>query len=360
MPGLPRISLVLSLFTLFACSTGVPIESGQGSSDPTADASSVAPTTGATASTSTGESSTSGTSTGESDTDTNDSETTGGGDLLCPATFRFKPVGPADDPRIAGEWHDFELATASPLEGPDGDGFFSATLSLPPGLHAYKIVYNAGGETQWILDPLRGRRKYIGETENSAIKVADCTLPSFIIDSSTSERPAPGEGSYSAALSFVDAIAGDGPDPDAFEAVLDEEGDTRSLTADELTIDDEGNVNIELANLADGKYTLRLRGATTSGAIGRSIRLVFWIEAEPFTWQGALIYMVVSDRFRDGDPGNNPGPTPMADERGDYMGGDLIGLRQTIADGTLDKLGVRAIWLTPFQTNPNDAYIASD
>ncbi len=364
MPCPRRFSRVLALFPLLACSTGVPIESGEGSSDPTADASSVAPTTGA--STSTGDSSESSTSTGESatdsdtDTDTSGTDTTGGGDALCPTTFRFKPVGPAEDPRIAGEWHDFELATASPLEGPDGDGFFSTTLDLAPGLHAYKIVYDAGGEAQWILDPLQGRRKYIGETENSAIKVADCTLPSFIIDSSVSERLAPGEGSYSAALSFVDAIAGEGPDPDAFEAVLDEEGDTRSLTDQELTIDGDGNVNIKLTNLADGKYTLRLRGATTSGAIGRTLRLVFWIEAVPFTWQGALIYMVVSDRFRDGDPGNNPGPTPMADERGDYMGGDLIGLRETIAAGTLDKLGVRAIWLTPFQTNPSGAYIASD
>ena len=74
----------------------------------------------------------------------------------------------------------------------------------------------------------------------------------------------------------------------------------------------------------------------------RPLRLEFWVEAETFDWRDALIYMVMTDRFRDGDPRNNPAPTPGADPRGDFQGGDLEGAAPAIADGTLDELGVRA------------------
>ncbi|MCB9702192.1 MAG: glycosyl hydrolase [Myxococcales bacterium] len=364
-----RRPLPLSLAALLtACSTGEPIDGSEtdANSGPTeGNQTSVSPTTGASASTSTtsgGDTSTSGgttsggTSAGETDTGT----TGGTEDALCPTEFRFKPVGAAQNPRVAGEWHGFDLASATALTGPDAQGYFTATVDLQPGLWAYKIVFDQGGEAQWILDPLQGRRKYVGDTENSAVKVRKCLLPTFDVDTSESERPSPGKGTYSATLSFVDGIEGSGADPAGFSAILDEEGATRALTDAELMISASGDVTIALGDLADGKYVVRLRGATQSGREGDELRLVFWIEAQPFTWDGALIYMVLTDRFRDGDPGNNPGATPKADPRGDWKGGDLEGLRKSIADGTLDKLGVRAIWLTPFQTNPSDAYVASD
>jgi glycosidase len=70
--------------------------------------------------------------------------------------------------------------------------------------------------------------------------------------------------------------------------------------------------------------------------------------------------MVMTDRYRDGDSSNNPSATPNSDPRGDWYGGDLEGLRLSIAEGKLDALGVRAIWLTPLQTNPTDAFMAAD
>jgi len=70
--------------------------------------------------------------------------------------------------------------------------------------------------------------------------------------------------------------------------------------------------------------------------------------------------MVMVDRFVNGEPANDPPPTPGADPRADYFGGDLQGLRQAIDAGRLDQLGVRAIWLSPVQTNPAAAYLAAD
>ena len=72
---------------------------------------------------------------------------------------------------------------------------------------------------------------------------------------------------------------------------------------------------------------------------------MFWIEASEFDWKDSLIYMIMVDRFKDGDPSNNAAPTNGVDPRADFKGGDLQGVRQAIADGTFDQLGIRALWL---------------
>ncbi|MCC6558142.1 MAG: glycosyl hydrolase [Polyangiaceae bacterium] len=281
------------------------------------------------------------------------------GDLLCPTTFTFTaPVG-ASNVRIPGEWNGFDLAAAPQMSGPTGAGVYTATVDLPPGLQAYKLTYDLAGNTEWVLDPSQGRRKYVGGVENSAVKVPDCRLPTFDVGSSQVTRPAPGQGSYQASLAFRDGIEGTGPDPAGFQATLERDGTSQPLGAPEFSVDGSGDVTLSLSGLPDGKYRVVVRGRTQGGRTGAPLRLVFWVEAERFDWKDALIYMVVTDRFRDGDPALNPGPTPDADPRGDWMGGDLEGLRAAIADGTLDALGVRAIWLTPFQTNPAGAYLAS-
>lgn len=288
-------------------------------------------------------------------------DTTGGPDLLCPTVFRFDPPPGGTDPRVAGEWNGFDLASATLLEGPDSEGMFSATLPLAPGLHAYKVIFTQGGADQWVLDPGQGRRKYVGGVENSAVRVPDCRLPDLAVDAFTPARPAANKGTLAATLRYVDGLAAAGPDPAAYSAVLRTGADERPLTAAEFKVDQAtGDITLALADLPDGKHRVVVTVASADGHTGAPVHLPFWIEAEPFRWDDALVYMVLTDRFRDGDAGNNPGATPMADPRGDWKGGDLVGLKQAIADGTLDKLGVRAIWLTPFQTGPTTAFKASD
>ncbi|WP_437597743.1 alpha-amylase family glycosyl hydrolase [Sorangium sp. So ce590] len=283
------------------------------------------------------------------------------GDLLCPTSFTFTAPPGATDVRLPGEWNGFDLGSAPQLLEGGAQGQPVATVDLPPGLHAYKIAYRSGSDVSWVLDPAEGRRKYVDGIENSAVKVPDCRLPAFSVASSQVTRAAAGEGAFEARLAYRDGIEGAGPDTAAFEAMLqDQDGEARLLTEQELSVDERGDVRIDVRGLADGKHRITLRGATRSGRVGEPLRLVFWVEAEPFSWEDALIYMVVTDRYRDGDPDLNAPATPGADPRGDWAGGDLEGLRQAIEEGTLDALGVRAIWLTPFQENPAGAYPASD
>jgi glycosidase len=284
---------------------------------------------------------------------------TGTGALLCPTTFKFTPPTGASNVRVAGEWQGFALASAPSLS-PDGTGAFVGTVGLPPGLQAYKIVYDQGGSTNWVLDPTQGRRKYVTGTENSAVKVPDCRLPTFTVTSSATTRPGASLGTYAAKLAFHDGVEASGADVAGFTASLLHDGATTALGASQFTVTAAGDVTLALSTLADGKYRVVVQGKTKSGRVSEALRLVFWIESEAFAWNDALIYMAVTDRYRDGNAGNNPAATPLADPRGDWKGGDLQGITASITDGTLDKLGIRALWLTPFQTNPATAYVAGD
>jgi glycosidase len=312
---------------------------------------------------------------GSAPTSTGPTSTTGGGGvgtggsdagpppgLMCPVTFSFTPSVPAQNVRIAGEWQGFDLPTALVLKVPSGGGAYTGTVSLPPGLQAYKVVYDDSAQMpQWILDPGQGRRKFLGGVENSAVKVPDCSKPAFTVASSQTARPAAGQGTYQATLAFVDAVDASGPDTAGFTGTVEHDGVVTPLTAAQLVVDATGKATIALSGLADGKYRVVVKGKTKSGHVSDGQRLVFWVEAGAFSWQDALIYMVMTDRYRDGDATNNlTAPTPGADPRGDFQGGDLQGVTQSIADGTFDKLGVRALWLSPFPTNPAGAYLAAD
>jgi glycosidase len=281
---------------------------------------------------------------------------------ICPTTITFTPGYVVSNVRVAGEWQGFDLATATAMSGPSVDGTYTATVNLSPGLQAYKIVYDDvnGGGTQWVLNPSEGRRKYVSGIENSGIKVRDCSLPTFDVTSKSVSRPAAGQGHYQATLRFVDAIDASGAAPSGLDAELEKDGAATPLASPQVTSAANGDLTIDIPGLADGKYRVVLRPKTVSGRTGDPVRLVFWVEAEPFDWRDALIYMVMTDRFKDGDPSNDPAPEAGADPRGDYQGGDLEGVRQAIADGTFDKLGVRALWISPFQTNPTTAFAASD
>jgi glycosidase len=65
------------------------------------------------------------------------------------------------------------------------------------------------------------------------------------------------------------------------------------------------------------------------------------------SWQDAILYFVIVDRWADGDPGNNLNVDRSA--KGTFHGGDLAGLRQNLDE--IADLGATAIWITPVVRN---------
>jgi glycosidase len=62
-----------------------------------------------------------------------------------------------------------------------------------------------------------------------------------------------------------------------------------------------------------------------------------------------VIYQIVTDRFRDGDPSNNPDGELGSDDCSDlrkYCGGDWQGIVDKIEDGYLTDMGVTALWIS--------------
>jgi len=127
----------------------------------------------------------------------------------------------------------------------------------------------------------------------------------------------------------------------------------RELTPNELaTGDNWASATIHLSGLADGKYRVTLEASQGTG-MPATLVLPFWIEAEKFDWRRSPIYMLMIDRFRDGDPSSNAKPTAGVPTSADFQGGDLQGVEAAIREGYFDSLGVKAIWLTPWQTQPD-------
>ena len=284
--------------------------------------------------------------------------------VSCSTTFTYLPPAGTTPSTIAvtGEWNAF----ASPgvaMTGPASDGTYSASVAIPaavaaagdlgePGLVGYKLLVDG----KFILDPIGRFRKYIGGFENSAARVADCHSPALAEISQTLVRPAAGQRHFSAQVKFEDATERNGIDPASVKATLRKDTVDTALTA----TTNGAEISVDATALSDGKYSLFVNASTKDGKAAHPLRLVFWIENEAYDWRDTVIYMGVTDRVKDGDPTNNAANVNNVDPREQFEGGDFEGMRQIVASGELDQLGIRAIWLTPFNTNPSDAWIASD
>lgn len=74
--------------------------------------------------------------------------------------------------------------------------------------------------------------------------------------------------------------------------------------------------------------------------------------------EGDTIYFIVTDRFKDGDPGNNPTGEIFSADKSEwklYWGGDLRGVIEKLS--YIRNLGCNAIWLTPLVQNTEKLYL---
>jgi len=75
-----------------------------------------------------------------------------------------------------------------------------------------------------------------------------------------------------------------------------------------------------------------------------------------FTWEGANIYFLLTDRFHNGDTSNDTNfdrTNETAVLRG-FEGGDIKGVTQKIKEGYFTDLGINAIWMTPIVEQIHD------
>ena len=113
------------------------------------------------------------------------------------------------------------------------------------------------------------------------------------------------------------------------------------------------------AKLRTGNVQLHLRTAGGSA----TVQLPLLARADPHGHfagfsQEDVIYLIMPDRFADGDPSNDqpPGSTGVYDRSQPkaYHGGDLRGIREHL--DYLHDLGVNTLWLTPVWKNTDSDY----
>lgn len=260
----------------------------------------------------------------------------------CERTLVYRPSAQLSGVQVAGSW-DWNNPRNLVLRP---DNTYAIELGdLAPGLYSYKFVVNGA----WILDPDNDYRAYENGVENSGLRLADCSLP--LIDEVSASTTA---SSLEITATLFRGVDGAALDRAKTEITL-WSGATQISGADIDIAAGTGRVTISATGLTPGKYTARLTTTDTANKVAKAVLVPVWVEAEAFDWRDATIYMVMVDRYRNGNPANDPAPGSAAPSA-DWHGGDLAGITQAIEAGELDELGIRAIWLSPFIDNAKGVY----
>jgi glycosidase len=263
----------------------------------------------------------------------------------CSTTISFTPDHKPTKIGVGGDWNAFQPDQTT-MTGPDGTGAYRATLQLDPGVYAYKIVVYDGTTPTWVLDPNSPYSKFVQGVENSALEVGDCSLPQLRFER-LDHSP---DGNVSGAVKYIDGAKGDGIG--AVTVTLD--GQPMMVTPDA-----NGDIAIAASGLAKNKHRIVVSATDASGRAAEDLHIPFWVEDETFDFRDGLLYFAFTDRFLDGDPSNDS-PSSNVDARANYEGGDFSGIRQKIEAGYFDTLGVRSIWVSPPNANPDDGWIGAD
>ena len=139
---------------------------------------------------------------------------------------------------------------------------------------------------------------------------------------------------------------------------------TRALKIDNVRVNDRGDYlfcDVKIGNVAwfsghnktgSQEYSITLNTPTGKTTFPFTVHAPIDSKANATSiTNDDVIYLIMTDRFADGDPANNKDvdrDNPRA-----WHGGDFKGITKRIP--YLKELGVTAIWLTPWSDNPDEA-----
>jgi len=79
-----------------------------------------------------------------------------------------------------------------------------------------------------------------------------------------------------------------------------------------------------------------------------------------YDWRDAVLYFVLVDRFKNGNPSNDGPAIAGVQPAAGYQGGDFEGVTQTIESGYFEELGVNTLWLSVPFDNTDAAGVGDD
>ena len=241
----------------------------------------------------------------------------------------FTYTGTATSVEVIGEWNWSITTTLT-----EDNGVWTSEVELDEGMYCYKFIVDG----EYIFDPSNPYRGFCDDIENSVVRVKDSSRPNFASEIVNEQL----------IVTYSPGIGGSGPNgvPIGLEAAT---WDSNDLTW-----------TLDLSTFTDGKHTIRLEINDMDGNSAYDHLVPFWVGDESeFSWEDSLIYMIMTDRFINGNLTNDPQSTGAA-PGADWMGGDFEGITGKIESGYFANLGVNVLWLTPFNTNAQGTGLAAD
>lgn len=243
-------------------------------------------------------------------------------------------------------WDTAPLAMEAVEETEDGRTRYELVLSAREGIGAelgleegVRYPYKLIQQGIWSLNPQANLQVFEGSCTNSAFVIPHCEDPKLTLESMTSEW-VEGTGTLSIQGRVFKGI-GEASEISTIEAKLD--GTTIALNLQR----DTGHFNAQITALNPGKHRISLQATDVYGRQSEPIINPFWIESIAFEWGKTPLYMILVDRFANGQTSSDaPIGDPVA-PIADWRGGDLQGITEAIQAGYFDELGVRALWLSP-------------
>ncbi len=314
------------------------------------------------------------------------------GDGRWQCSVRYRPAGAAQSVTLAGTFNGWNRES-TPLAGPDADGYWTARVELPAGTHEYKFVVDGA---RWLRDPENGagindnhngqnsvlRLGRLANLKSSPARAGDGQIDALALEHNPAAplylQPLPQDR----LLVRLRTLA---HDVDGVSVAVQAGGTVPLMLVDEgpvFALWEGLAVRAAPDAAATGRYTFVL----TDGSLQASTPNTYGVPmtAELFRtpeWaKHAIWYQIFPERFRNGDPLNDPEPvrpwtsewfTPSPFEPRDgqtfykyfvfqrHYGGDIAGIEEKLP--YLQELGVNALYLNPvFQAETSHKYDATN
>lgn len=340
---------------------------------------------------------------------------------LRTVTFSFRPTGKPDALCVAGTFNDWTVGK-TPMSDADGDGVWTATLLLAPGSYQYKFVVNSNGWTQDTAG--QDAEAEDGFGGKNSIKNVDERFAAIEVKRGDG-KVFPDGVEHTQGAQELNALGG-GLVELTTRAHLDDvtgvdliwwaPGATETRVAmtpvERDRVYDYFRTEVKLPEGA--QYVFQYQDGTPGPWLGPKGLATTRAKGEAFTYDSSrfpafvtpdwvkngIIYQIFPDRFRNGNPANDPDfkewyyegkrtlpasgrintdfqeyyhlvkwddvaaltQAPHTNDRRDWMafyGGDLEGVRQKL--DYLQSLGVTIIYFNPlFEAKSTHKYDAAD
>lgn len=276
----------------------------------------------------------------------------------CLLSIRLLLVGQPKVVGVMGAFNDYDPSRAplSLLNAARGE--WGVDLALSPGEHLYAI--SVDGVT--INDPhakltdLGARGPWRG-VERSLARISDCARGRWYRVAQRDELPTKGSVTLAFERATLDREGEawreltQGASLDLSSVQLStrrggpERGEAQALPF-EWRADAPEAITFSTSSLPQGKHWISVSARDERGVMAERFTAPIWVEPKPFKWTDGLMYQVVLDRL---DP---PLPTAVPPSIAERWGGGLGSTLTLLQGGYFERLGARALWLSPVYPNP--------